>query len=316
MPARLFFALLGLIGATVLAPANASAAAVACGDVVTQSVRLTAPLTGCSTGLVVGADSITIDLNGFTISGDGAPGGVGIDAEGRSRVVIRSGGVRGFDRGVRLFNASASMVTGLQIRDTTTGVLLVSNGAPSGPNVVTGNAIISSVDGVVSFGSFDRIVGNAISGASGRGIRCRDGGASRIANNLVTGSGVGIELFFCVGDLVENATIGNVGDGIARIRASGLVERNVSSQNGGNGINSDDSHGVFLRNATIANQMNGLTITDSSPDHGPFHTITGHVSLANRGHGIFTNLTGVIDGGGNLVRANGTSPQCFGFACS
>lgn len=316
MPARLFFALLGVTGAMVLAPANASAAALACGDVVTQSVRLTAPLTGCSTGLVVGADSITVDLNGFTISGDGAPGGVGIDVEGRSRVVIRSGVVRGFDRGVRLANSSASLVTGLQIRDATTGIFLVSNGAPTVPNSVVGNAISRTVDGVLTFGSFDRVVGNAISGASGRGIRCRDGGGSRIANNLVTGSGVGIELFFCVGDLVENATLGNVGDGIARIRAGGLVERNVSSQNGGSGINSDDSHGVFLRNVTIANRMNGLTITDSSPDHGLLHTITGHVSLANRGYGISTNLTGVIDGGGNLVRGNGASAQCLGFACS
>jgi hypothetical protein len=66
----------------------------------------------------------------------------------------------------------------------------------------------------------------------------------------------------------------------------------------------------------MGNGRNGLSITDTFPDHGPLHTITGHIALANRGYGIFTPLMGVIDGGGNVARGNGGSAQCLGVPCS
>jgi hypothetical protein len=41
-----------------------------CGDTLTQSVKLVNDLTSCPTdGLVIGADGITVDLNGHTIDG-------------------------------------------------------------------------------------------------------------------------------------------------------------------------------------------------------------------------------------------------------
>ena len=40
-----------------------------CGDTVTQSVTLGAEMTCSNNGLIAGADGITIDLGGFTLSG-------------------------------------------------------------------------------------------------------------------------------------------------------------------------------------------------------------------------------------------------------
>ena len=42
-----------------------------CGQVIKQSVKLTANLDCKTDGLIVGADGITIDLNGFTLTGPG-----------------------------------------------------------------------------------------------------------------------------------------------------------------------------------------------------------------------------------------------------
>ena len=42
-----------------------------CGQVIKQSVKLTANLDCKTDGIIVGADGITIDLNGFTLSGPG-----------------------------------------------------------------------------------------------------------------------------------------------------------------------------------------------------------------------------------------------------
>jgi parallel beta-helix repeat protein len=288
MSKKLLFSVACLMAVGVLAPNIASAAQPACGEVITQSVTLSAPVTGCPWGLVVGADSITIDLNGYTIEGAGA---IGIDVAGRSGVTIRNGIVRGFDVGVRLADAPGSSVRGLLIRDVGNGIELMG----SGPSSVSGNAV---------------------SDASRVGILCHDGGENLISNNVVTRSGTGIVLFFCTADVLGNMTYGNTGDGIFRGRSAGRIERNVSSQNGRHGINSDDSHGNFIRNVTMRNRVNGLVITDSIPDHGPFHTITGHVAIGNGEYGIYTTLAGVVDGGWNVARANGNSAQCFGFTCS
>ena len=42
-----------------------------CGQVIKQSVKLTANLDCKTDGIIVGADGITIDLNGFTLNGPG-----------------------------------------------------------------------------------------------------------------------------------------------------------------------------------------------------------------------------------------------------
>jgi hypothetical protein len=45
-----------------------------CGDTITADTTLERDLTGCpSNGIVIGADGVTLDLNGHTISGDGKP---------------------------------------------------------------------------------------------------------------------------------------------------------------------------------------------------------------------------------------------------
>src|SRR3954470_9606689 len=59
--------------ALISAPAQAKPPEqVSCGQTLTHSVKLANDLTNCpSNGLVVGADDVTVDLNGHTIDGDG-----------------------------------------------------------------------------------------------------------------------------------------------------------------------------------------------------------------------------------------------------
>jgi hypothetical protein len=66
--AAVFILALALIGVSV---DSAAGQAVQCGQVITQDVRLDSDLE-CppdTTGLVIGADDVTVDLNGHTISG-------------------------------------------------------------------------------------------------------------------------------------------------------------------------------------------------------------------------------------------------------
>src|SRR4051812_40194218 len=92
-----------LPGCVMAGPAEASSAP-ACGDTIVANTTLHADVLNCeATGLVIGADGITLDLNGRTVSGNGSSPperpfdpGVLVGAHYGVRV-IGPGTVRGFD---------------------------------------------------------------------------------------------------------------------------------------------------------------------------------------------------------------------------
>ena len=66
-------ALLALSGVTAAA-GQSPPPGLECGDTITADTTLDRDLTNCpSNGIIIGADDITLDLNGHTISGDGKP---------------------------------------------------------------------------------------------------------------------------------------------------------------------------------------------------------------------------------------------------
>ena len=61
------------VGGAVLGGSQALAGPVRCGDMITADTTLDADLLDCpNNGIVIGADGITLDLNGHTIDGDNA----------------------------------------------------------------------------------------------------------------------------------------------------------------------------------------------------------------------------------------------------
>ncbi len=95
------------------------AAALQCGATLTKSTKLTADLLRCpGTALVIGADGITVNLNGHTISGTNAAGGEGIANDGHAGVRIVGGGkITDFRlNGIGIRKAPKSVVRGVTIR--------------------------------------------------------------------------------------------------------------------------------------------------------------------------------------------------------
>jgi large repetitive protein len=105
----------------------ASTTPVSCGDTITQNTKLANDLIDCPRhGIVIGADNITLDLNGHTIDGDGVlfepcpadePCDAGIansgirdgrpfNGEGYDGVTIKNGSVREFEVGIYVTSAS------------------------------------------------------------------------------------------------------------------------------------------------------------------------------------------------------------------
>ncbi|MGH9278956.1 MAG: right-handed parallel beta-helix repeat-containing protein, partial [Acidimicrobiales bacterium] len=111
-------AVAAVVGATGLV-STADAVHVVCGQVITQNTTLDTNLIGCTNnGIVIGADNITLNLAGRTVSGTGVPGdGAGILAVGRTGVTIAGGVVSGFDGGVVIQGGARNTVRQVVVQD-------------------------------------------------------------------------------------------------------------------------------------------------------------------------------------------------------
>jgi len=96
----------GAMASTAGSAAANGQAAVHCGDVLTHSVKLAADLTNCpSDGLVIGADHVTVDLNGHTLAGsrseDTYTVGI-IDRDAHSNTTVKNGRITRFGDAIGL----------------------------------------------------------------------------------------------------------------------------------------------------------------------------------------------------------------------
>jgi parallel beta-helix repeat protein len=104
-------------------PSQASASHVSCGDTITADTTLDGDLVSCpGNGILIGADNITLDLNGHTVAGDDEPVlpcetpfrcDVGVLNDGHDGVSIRHGSVKMFDDGVSVMDARDVSVVGI-----------------------------------------------------------------------------------------------------------------------------------------------------------------------------------------------------------
>jgi parallel beta-helix repeat protein len=74
------------------------------------SYYLTGPLQSASSGIMIEADDVTLDLMGFTIRGSRSPSALGVSIDGTpgspvQRVVVKNGGVEEFAHGILVDNA-------------------------------------------------------------------------------------------------------------------------------------------------------------------------------------------------------------------
>ncbi len=237
----------------------AAAAHVACGQTILASTVLDSNVGPCATGVTIGADNVTLDLNGFTISGNPNTGeGPGISLISRTGVVVKNGTVTQFDAGVAIERGSRNTVNNMQILNNRSGGGDFGDGVAvflSNNNTITGNQIRNNgvYSGVGLIGSaFNLIKDNQItdnnqSATNTSGIRIENGPASNdntVVNNLVSNSGLdGIQVFAggSRNQIKFNQVFGSARDGI-NVFAGGNA--NVIE---GNSVRSNRGHGIYVR---------------------------------------------------------------------
>jgi large repetitive protein len=267
-----------------------------CGDTITADTTLQADLTGCrSNGLVIGADNITLDLNGHTVSGDDEQFKAcperefcdfGVLNDGHDGVTVRNGSVGRFDSGVlvgrarenRMLNISSSHNTFFGFVVFRSAQILVrdssgnDNPAPDG-------------DGIGVYESHHiRIIHNSFRRNAQPGIHVQASTDNLIKGNLISHSSPGILLG---------------GERRADRADRNQVRGNRFVGNGAGVLLGRGNRNVIARNH-FSRDGDGIAIEKARGNR-----VALNVILDARKNGIYLGLNEPpIGGGGNVVRRN------------
>ena len=276
---------------------------VTCGQVITQSTKLTNDLLDClGDGLVIGADGITLDLDGHTIVGTGV--GYGILNNGFDSVTITNGTIQEFVAGVQLGSGTARNIVSqltLQLNELA-GVEMINADDGTDGNTVRQNTIAGNGGGVALLSGTQNalVTNNVFSGSSGESISIVSSSANRIEGNQISGSSdVSVMLEGASGNtVIGNSVLGSADSSIVVHLGSNdnRIEGNDLDE-GEAGIIVDDSSG----NQLIANVAHGM---------GDSGIVLGNAqNTLVKGNDVRFNSGGIeIDGSSNnRIEANNAS---------
>jgi hypothetical protein len=226
---------------------------------------------------------VTVNLNGFTITGDGTGTAVVAPNPGRKISVVGPGAITRFDTGVDLFGTTDVTVKRLTVTDAFTGIAVgqgsitdsdVSSSVAFGSfgvlagdkttvtNVTASNSYFAGIEvgarssvtqsaaennilGIVA-GPKSRVKSSTANGNAVVGIAV-DGG-SNVSESTANGNGIGI--FGDVGSNINKNTVSANGDGIL-IGCPGTVQQNTLTGNSSSDINLV-GEGCTVKNNVIA----------------------------------------------------------------
>jgi parallel beta-helix repeat protein len=299
-PATLIFlavmVALAVVGATAVGGGRALASQVSCGDRITADTTLQQDLVNCPNhGIVIGADGITLDLNGHLVDGDGTPAAdcnqrkepcdFGLFNDGHDRVTVRDGSVREFAVGV-LFGTARGRARHNRVL-----------GVSATRNQFTGLGIFSQVRSLVrnssGDGSLDR---------EGSGLALGDSHHVRILNNSFRRNPHnGIVTFDTNRNLIRGNVFSRNGDegilveGGARFR----ITRNRFVRNGG-GITLGPSNRSVVTSNRIVGGRDGIRV-----EKGRGNLVAENLVVDTRHVGITLGIHDPFIGGAeNVVRGN------------
>jgi large repetitive protein len=282
------FLLVGTTGALAVAAGSSAEGQLSCGDTITTDTTLDRDLRGCpNTGIVIGADGVTLDLNGHTVDGDGRPAecrrgqvcDLGVFNEGHDGVTVRDGSVRGFFTGVLVGGARHNRIVNVSS---------------------SGNAYFGFV---IADSARSEIVGSSGSGnpaPEGDGIGVFFSRRVRIVRNTFRRNALGMHVDNSTGLLIErNRFAGNTDFGILIEADRNVVRGNRTARNGTGVAVAPGSRNVIAGNRSIRD-WEGITV-----EKGRGNLVAGNVIAAARRSGIRLGIVKPAIGGvGTVVRRN------------
>ena len=254
----------------------------------------------------VTVDNVTIDLAGYTMTGDGTGDGIA-NIGARQGIAVRDGTITGFNSGVRLDITSGAKVEWIRALDNDEFGIATGNHSIVTGNIANGNGF----SGIFTAGS-NTITGNIASNNGGDGIFA-DFRSTVTGNTARSNSGDGIQVES------ESTVAGNTSSDNDFI---GLVARSRSTITG-NTANDNGTDGI---SASGANTITGNTASKNADDGfalGFHNTVTGNTAVDNDDDGISvqcaSNIRGNMASDNNQGGGTGVDFRqafAFGGACN
>ncbi|MCD6014051.1 MAG: copper-binding protein [Solirubrobacterales bacterium] len=298
---------LTVFGLLTLNGAEAANTQPKCGETITADTTLDGDLVDCPNhGIVIGADDITLDLNGHRIDGDGTPAAgcnprkefcdIGVFNRGHDGVTMRDGSVREFDAGVFVFKARASRVLDISSKKNTSFGLIFNEVSHSRIRDSSGSDNIPPEgDGLGLFGSHDvRIVDNTFRNNPGPGIHVADSTDNLIKTNRLSDNGPAILVEANRNEMRDNRISRGggivVGPGNRNVIARNHVARAQES------ISATGRENLVARNVVVDARGRGISLGvdfADGPDFGGADNIVRR-NVVNRsgGDGFLVNHKG------------------------
>lgn len=278
------------------------------------SYFITGDLTVSGDGIVVEADHVSIDLMGYSLTGDGSSGqGISVtDADG---VTIRNGAILAFEDGIRLLNSRFGRLEDLVLSDHFNNGLSVEGtggGASSGHRIRdisanrnggVGVALIASSAGSVDGNILThvRLVDNQINGLS---LLAQNGTASGniIRKGVVKGTALfsGLDVLSqsggtAAGNIIEDMQV--LANDHSGIRLMAFDSDSITSGN-------------IVRNNRIidnGNQIPALSVQGMNGGQANGNLLENNWVRDNASFGIYLNTSGTGTARGNVIRASTVS---------
>jgi hypothetical protein len=220
-----------------------------CGDTVTTDVTLTHNLVCAGNGLTfdgAAGESVTIDLNGFTIAGGGVGTGIGTNHLGGS-VTVENGTIRQFDTGIGAFGAAFDVENVSLVHNGTFGFRCASGF----PVTINASTIQNNLgDGASFFLCQAHVTGNTIRYNGGDGVSSAQDSLRLLQDNLIAHNGE---------------------DGAFIDRSVSTIDGNTFRFNDATGLEiSDDVCSIFAfyvvtNNVAVSNSDGGMSATAPQP---------------------------------------------------
>jgi len=258
--------LAALLGALTMTSGTAYAQAT-CGAVLVADTTMTADLTCTGPGLIVGADDIVLDCDGFSLNGPGVGSDIGIHLDGRTGVTVKNCVVNRFVSGILLNDSPSNFLTKNSVSGSTsagTGAIQLANGSDG--NVLKHNRAYQNVGRgfVVTDSMGNLVIENAAMGNAFRGFDLINASGNSLIHNFAhdnTSGGVVISGSSDGNILYDNDVRNSGSEGFAVFSGVNYFSFNQSDDNGTWGINESGGGGSFY----LFNQCAGNGIDPSNP---------------------------------------------------
>jgi len=259
---------------------QAAASDVSCGDTITSDTRLHSDLRDCpGNGIVIGANNITLNLNGHTIDGDGVLGctelyacDFGVDnTAGHHGVTVEDGSIRDFATAIFVLGANDNRLRRLSSSHNVLGGILViaSPGTRIEHNSISANGLTTDQAGLIVFDSSEiRIEKNSVFDNGDIGMFLIGVGDTRVERNSVSGNPEAGMILEGNGNEVSRNRVVENGDAIVLVGDANSVTRNeVVDVLVGFGILVDGGDDNLLQGNDIRDvAANGIRVTAFDPD--------------------------------------------------